>query len=192
MIIMKETWIRKHRVNLVNFIAALIGLVVANIIMFEKLQLAMNSSYQTSCSFNPLISCSPVMSSPQAAAFFGFPNPLLGIMGFSVLTFFFFLKFFTEPPRWMNWVAFGGTAGALVFCFWLATQALYVIGALCIYCCMVWVCVTFLFWFQMKSLLGKTFWWSALATNLGLVLTLTAFGFMVFFAFPQYWLSLLG
>lgn len=189
---MEKTWIRKNGVTLVGFIAAVIGLIAANVIMFEKLQLALNSNYQTSCSFNPLISCSPVMSSPQAAAFFGFPNPLLGIMGFSVLAFFFFLKFFTPLPKWVTWVAFAGTAGALTFCFWLATQALYVIGALCIYCCIVWVCVSFLFWFLLKSLLTGKIWWSGLATNIGLVVTLTVFVFMVFFAFPQYWLSLLN
>ena len=37
-----------------------------------------------SCSINPVLSCGSVMVTPQASAF-GFPNPLIGIVAFTVV-----------------------------------------------------------------------------------------------------------
>lgn len=171
---------------------ALVALIAAFTIMVEKLHLLSNPDYVTSCSVNAIISCSPVMSSEQAAAFFGIPNPLLGIAGFSVVTCIYFVSFFIKLPRFIWVINAIGIGLALIFCFWLATQALYVINAICIYCFIVWIMTSILFWYSLKPVLAGTrfddlqFW-----VKLGTVATIMAFLVMIFFAFSDYWLSLI-
>jgi uncharacterized membrane protein len=176
-----------------GFVAAVLGLVLASIILVEKLKLALNPDYVTSCSINPIVSCSPVMSSPQAAAFFDLPNPLIGLIGFSLVASLFFISFFVKLPRFL-WVANSvGVLLALVFCFWLATQALFVIQAICLYCCGVWLVVSVLTFFSLKPVLMGTKAEDFIPfTKIGMVVTVFAFVFMVFFAFQQFWLSLLS
>lgn len=175
-----------------GFSGALVALIAAFTIMVEKLHLLSTPGYVTSCSVNAIISCSPVMSSHQAAAFFGIPNPLLGIAGFSVVACVYFMSFFIKLPRFVWVINAIGTGLALIFCFWLATQALYVINAICIYCFIVWIMTTIIFWYSLKPVLEGTrfedlkFW-----MKLGAVATVMAFLCMIFFAFSDYWLSLI-
>lgn len=175
-----------------GFGAALVALISAFTIMVEKVHLLANSDYVTSCSVNAIISCSPVMSSPQASVFFGVPNPLLGIAGFSVVACLFFVSLFVKLPRFVWVINMVGSALALIFCFWLASQALYVINAICIYCFIVWIMMSVLFWFGVKPLLERTqahdlqFW-----LKLGVIVTILVFLVMIFFAFSDYWMSLL-
>lgn len=176
-----------------GFSGALVSLIAAFIIMVEKLHLLSTPGYVTSCSVNAIISCSPVMSSPQAAAFFGIPNPLLGIAGFSVVACTYFLSFFIKLPRFVWLINTVGTGLALIFCFWLATQALFVINAICIYCFIVWIMTTIIFWYSLKPMLAGTilddlkFW-----VKLGAIATVMVFLSMIFFAFSDYWMSLIS
>ncbi|HSS23447.1 MAG TPA: vitamin K epoxide reductase family protein, partial [Mycobacterium sp.] len=84
-------------------------------------------------------SCGSVMVTPQASLL-GFPNPLLGIVGFTVVVVTGVLAVTkVSLPQWY-WV--GLTVGTLVgaaFVHWLIFQSLYRIGALCPYCMVVWV-----------------------------------------------------
>lgn len=176
-----------------GFSGAFIALIAAFTITVEKFHLLVNPNYVTSCSVNAIISCSPVMSSPQAAAFFGIPNPLLGIAGFSVVACIYFMSFFMKLPRFVLVINAVGTGLALIFCFWLAIQALFVINAICVYCFIVWIMTTILFWYGLKPVLEGTrfedlqFW-----MKLGTVATVLAFLCMIFFAFSDYWLSLIS
>ncbi len=73
------------------------------------------------------------------ASLLGFPNPLVGIAGFTVAAVTGVLAVAKVPlPRWY-WVglAVGILTGA-VFVHWLIFQSLYRIGALCPYCMVVW------------------------------------------------------
>lgn len=175
-----------------GFSGALVALIAAFTIMVEKVHLLIDPDSVLSCSVNAIISCSPVMSSPQAAAFFGIPNPLLGIAGFSVVACIHFLSFFLKLPRFVWIINTVGTGLALVFCFWLATQALYAINALCLYCFIVWIMTTVIFWYSLKPVIEGTrfsdlqFW-----VKLGAVATVMTFLCMIFFAFSDYWLSLI-
>jgi uncharacterized membrane protein len=78
------------------------------------------------------------MVTPQAAAF-GFPNPLIGIIAFSVVVVSGVLAVAKVPlPRWY-WAGLAvGTTLGVVFIHWLIYQSLYTIGALCPYCMVVW------------------------------------------------------
>lgn len=175
-----------------GLVAAFIGFLASMIITVEKSILAENPDYVPSCSLNQVISCSPVMSSPQATFFGDIPNPLLGISGFSIVAFLFFISFFVKLPRFVWVINSIGTVLALVFCFWLATQALYVINAICVYCFIVWMMTSVLAWLSLKPLLEDTklhdfqFW-----IKLGMIITLSVFLIMIFFAFQEYWMSLL-
>jgi uncharacterized membrane protein len=74
------------------------------------------------------------------ASVLGFPNSLIGIAAFTVITVTGVLAVAKVVlPRWY-WV--GAAAGTLLgaaFVHWLIYQSLYRIGALCPYCMVVWV-----------------------------------------------------
>ena len=120
-------------------IAGVIGLFASMTLTVEKIRILLNPSYVPSCNINPIVSCGSVMVTPQASVL-GFPNPLLGIVGFTVVVVTGVLAVTkVSLPQWY-WV--GLTAGILVgavFVHWLIFQSLYRIGALCPYCMVVWV-----------------------------------------------------
>ncbi len=119
-------------------IAGVIGLVASATLMIEKVEMLKNPAYVPSCSINPVLSCGSVMVTPQASAF-AFPNPLMGVAGFSVVVVTGVLAVAkVRLPRWY-WVGLtGGVALGAVFVHWLIFQTLYRIGALCPYCMVVW------------------------------------------------------
>ncbi len=119
-------------------IAGVIGLAAALTLTIEKIELLIDPDYVPTCSINPVLSCGSVMITPQASVF-GFPNPLIGIVAFSVVVVTGVLAVAKVAlPRWY-WA--GLAAGALLgaaFVHWLIFQSLYRIGALCPYCMVVW------------------------------------------------------
>jgi uncharacterized membrane protein len=120
-------------------IAGVAGLIASATLTVEKIAILLNPSYVPSCNLNPIVSCGSVMTTPQASAL-GFPNSLIGIGAFTVVTLTGVLAVTKVPlPRWY-WVGmtFGILAGA-GFVHWLIFQSLYRIGALCPYCMVVWV-----------------------------------------------------
>ena len=119
-------------------IAGVVGLVAALTLTIEKIELLIDPAYVPSCSINPVLSCGSVMVTPQASVF-GFPNSLLGIVGFAVVLVTGVLAVGKVAlPRWY-WVGLAtGTLLATVFVHWLIFQSLYHIGALCPYCMVVW------------------------------------------------------
>jgi uncharacterized membrane protein len=119
-------------------IAGVIGLAASMTLTVEKIDLLSNPRYVPSCNINPILSCGSVMVTPQASVL-GFPNPLLGIIAFTVVVVTGALAAAKVLlPQWY-WIglAFGTLIGA-VFVHWLIFQSLYRIGALCPYCMVVW------------------------------------------------------
>jgi uncharacterized membrane protein len=119
-------------------IAGVIGLVASMTLTVEKIDILLNPSYVPSCNINPVLSCGSVMITPQASVL-GFPNPLLGLVGFAVVVVTGVLAVAkVSLPQWY-WI--GLTVGVLAgsaFVHWLIFQSLYRIGALCPYCMVVW------------------------------------------------------
>lgn len=119
-------------------IAGVIGLAASMALTVEKIDLLLDPSYVPSCNINPILSCGSVMVTPQASLL-GFPNPLLGLVAFTVVVVTGLLALTKVTlPQWY-WV--GLTVGLLVgavFVHWLIFQSLYRIGALCPYCMVVW------------------------------------------------------
>jgi uncharacterized membrane protein len=136
-------------------VGGVVGLAAAFTLTLEKLALLRDPSYVPTCSINPILSCGSVMTKPQAEAF-GFPNPLLGLVGFTiVITVGVALLGRARLPRWI-WLGLqaGVTFGA-VFVHWLIYQSLYVIGALCPYCMAVWAVTIPIFWYVTLDNLGS-------------------------------------
>ena len=133
-----------------------LGLLAAIELTIEKVRVLSDANYTPSCDINPVLSCGSVIITPQASAF-GFPNPILGIVGFSVvITLGVVLATGTVLPRWM-WL--GLNAGALLgfaFVQWLVWQSLYSIGALCPWCMVVWTVTAPIFvWVTMSNLSSR-------------------------------------
>lgn len=119
-------------------IAGVIGLIAASTLLIEKIALLQNPAYVPTCSINPVVSCGSVIVTPQAAVF-GPPNPLYGVIAFTLVLVTGVLAVGgVRLPRWY-WVGLmTGTAAGVVFVHWLIFQSLYRIGALCPYCMVVW------------------------------------------------------
>lgn len=147
---------RGHRaLGWVMVVAGAAGLVAALILSVEKYRLAVDPGYVPSCDLNPVVSCGSVMDTAQASAF-GIPNSLIGIAAFAVVvTVGVTMLAGFRPPGWV-WAGLqvGVTAG-MVFVLWLITQSLYVIGALCPYCMLVWLVTFTVFWFVTVATLDR-------------------------------------
>jgi uncharacterized membrane protein len=123
-----------------------VGLFGSVELLIQKINLLANPDYVLNCDINPVLSCGSVIITDQASAF-GFPNPILGVIGFTaVIAFGVFLLVNFEPPNWM-WIALQlGATLAMAFVIWLFIQSLYVIGALCPWCMVVWAVTIPIFW----------------------------------------------
>ena len=119
-------------------IAGVVGLAAALTLTIEKIEILINPDYVPSCSINPVLSCGSVMITPQASAF-GFPNPLIGIVSFTVVVVTGVLALAKVRCRAGTGRAWPpARCSASVFVHWLIFQSLYRIGALCPYCMVVW------------------------------------------------------
>lgn len=119
-------------------VAGAVGLAAALTLTIEKIEILINPDYVPSCSLNPVLSCGSVMITPQASAF-GFPNPLIGIVSFTIVVLTGVLALAKVAlPRWYWGGLAIGTLLGVGFIHWLIFQSLYRIGALCPYCMVVW------------------------------------------------------
>jgi uncharacterized membrane protein len=128
-------------------VAGAVGFVAAFVLAVERIALLKDPEYVPTCSFNPVLSCGSVMQTWQAEAL-GFPNPLIGIAAFAVVTTIgVVLLTGATLPRWF-WLGLEvGTFLGVVFVHWLIVQSLYSISALCPYCVVVWVVTIPIFWY---------------------------------------------
>lgn len=131
----------------IHAVGGVVGLLAAFTLLVEKVALLKDPSYVPSCSINPILSCGSVMNTDQASAF-GFPNPIIGVAGFAIVTTIGMGSL--AGARYRRWLWLGLQAGVIfgvVFVHWLFFQSLYRIGALCPYCMVIWVVTIPLFWY---------------------------------------------
>ncbi|MGW4232058.1 vitamin K epoxide reductase family protein [Streptomyces sp. NPDC004980] len=142
-----HTYVGAHRgFGLLLVITAVLGLLGSFVITVDKFELLADPGFVPACSLNPVLSCTDVMRSEQAAVF-GFPNPLIGLIAFGVVL--GTGAGLLAGARYRPWYWLGlnlGTLAGAVFCMWLMTQALYDIGALCLWCVLAWVATVLVFW----------------------------------------------
>lgn len=119
-------------------ITGLVGWLASGQLVLERLAVYADPNYVTSCDVNAFVSCGEVFKTWQASLF-GFPNPLLGIVAFSVvITTGAMLLAGATVAKWYWRSLQIGVAAGMVFTIWLWSQALFAIGILCIYCMVVW------------------------------------------------------
>ena len=128
-------------------IGGLLGTLAAFVLTVEKITLLTNSAYVPSCSLNPVLNCGSIMRTEQAAVF-GFPNPLIGLAVFPLVTATGAALLAGARLRRWYWLGLqaGVTLGAGFVC-WLIFQSLYRINALCPYCMVVWAVTIPMFWY---------------------------------------------
>lgn len=132
----REAPSRRYAIGLI--VGGLVGLLAAAILLIEKIALLEDPDRILTCDINPIISCGSVMTTDQAEAF-GFPNPLIGVVGFTVVVTIGVVLL--SGARLAPWILRGlgvGTTFGVVLVHWLMFQSLYRIGALCPYCMAVW------------------------------------------------------
>ena len=138
--------------------SGIIGILTSFLLVLDKIELLKNPNLELPCNINPLISCGPVINTWQASVFFGIPNPMFGIIGFSIVLTIGLLTLFNASPNQKFWKLFIiGISLATLFTHWLIFQSVFQIGALCLYCMITWAVVWPLFFFTIiKNIKEKT------------------------------------
>lgn len=122
----------------VMLIGGLLGLIAAFELTLEKFRVLSDADYVPNCDINPVLSCGSVIVTEQAEVF-GFPNPVMGLVGFTIVITLGVLTIAgIVLPRWVWWGLNVGALAGFVFVQWLVWQSLYSIGALCPWCMVVW------------------------------------------------------
>lgn len=128
-------------------VGGIIGGFSAGVLLVEKIHLLQNPGVQLGCDLNPIIACGSVINTPQASAF-GFPNPILGLIGFGALVAIGLgLLAGGKYKRWFWLLMQAGAIFGICFVTWLQFQSIYRIGALCPYCMVVWSVAIPIFWY---------------------------------------------
>ncbi|KQP27161.1 vitamin K epoxide reductase family protein [Aeromicrobium sp. Leaf272] len=126
-----------------------VGLAAAIILTIDKVKFltaeAAGESTALNCDLNAFVSCGGVINTDQASAF-GFPNPIIGIVGFTVvLTLGVLLASGVRLPGWI-WAGLQvGVLFGIGFVTWLQYQSIYEIEKLCPWCMVVWTMMIPLF-----------------------------------------------
>lgn len=117
------------------------------LLSIEVFQRLKNPAYVPVCNLNPILSCTSVADSAQSHAF-GFPNYFIGIAGYAaVAAIGAAMLAGARFKRWFWQLTELGLLFAFAFLTWLQFQTLYRIGALCIFCMIVWTANAPLFWY---------------------------------------------
>lgn len=133
-------------------VGSIVGLAASFLLMLDTITLIKNPQAELACNLNPFISCTSVATTWQSSIF-GFPNPLLGIMAFSMLLAIGIMLIFggsdssvfdkisgqnkARRPLWL--FVNLGTLAAMIFVAWFFFESVYSIGSLCLYCMIVWI-----------------------------------------------------
>lgn len=116
-----------------------IALTAAFLLTLDKIAILEDPQAQLSCNFSVLVGCSTNLGSWQGAIF-GFPNPLIGLLAWTVvITIGVAILAGARFARWF-WIGLNvGVTAALVFVIWLMGQSFFVLDVLCPWCMVTWV-----------------------------------------------------
>ncbi|HEX5448039.1 MAG TPA: vitamin K epoxide reductase family protein [Candidatus Saccharimonadales bacterium] len=129
---------------LVGGIIVTLAAIALSVEVFDRLK---NPSYVPVCNLNPILSCTNVADSNQAHAF-GLPNYFIGIAGYAAIaTIGVAMLAGAKFKKWFWQLVEVGMLFAFVFMSWLQFQTLYRIGALCLFCMVLWVWTAPMFWY---------------------------------------------
>ena len=124
---------------LIMLLASAVALLVSFILSADTLKMARNPGQKLNCDVNAVLSCSTVAQSWQAEIVkFGglsYPNAFFGIAAESVFVTIAVIGLARiVVPRWFAACTWLGGLAALAYSYWLTSQSLFVIQALCPWC----------------------------------------------------------
>lgn len=124
---------------LIMLLASAVALLVSFILSADTLKMARNPGQKLNCDVNAMLSCSTVAESWQAEivkfAGLNFPNAFFGIAAESVFVTIAVIGLAkVAMPRWFALCTWLGGLAALAYSYWLTTQSLFVINAMCPWC----------------------------------------------------------
>ncbi|MGF1646408.1 MAG: vitamin K epoxide reductase family protein [Kineosporiaceae bacterium] len=139
-----------------------LGLVAAADLNIERSLLLEDADYVPSCSFNILLDCGAVATSPQASLL-GFSNTILGIVAFSVVVALAGQLLTGGRLTRGVWLGLnGGLLAGVAFVHWLIYTSAVTLGTLCPWCMVVWAVTVPLFWYvTLRNLTAGAFGASA-------------------------------
>ncbi|MGI9083677.1 MAG: vitamin K epoxide reductase family protein [Aeromicrobium sp.] len=146
---LETEWDDHRSPHVLMTIAGAVGLAAAFVLTIDKFTLLQNKidgvESALSCDFSAFVSCGGVMDSPQAEAF-GFPNSLLGIIGFSIVMTLGVILWTGGGFGRFVWGGLQvGVLFGIGFVTWLQFQSIYRLDLLCPYCMVVWAVMIPLF-----------------------------------------------
>lgn len=122
----------------------IVGLIASFVLTVEEFHLLKDPNAVLNCSFNLVLNCATVMKTWQASVF-GFPNMLIGLMGFPMVIMIAMLGLAqVKLPRWFLIGANIGYVLWTLFAYWLFFSSVYVIQVLCPWCLIVTFSMTIL------------------------------------------------
>ena len=128
----------RRRTGLVLLLGGLIGWIASLQLQVGKEFLLANPGGSLSCDVNPFISCGNVMMTWQSSAL-GIPNMAIGLAGFAIMGAIGSLMVSgAQLPAWFRWARLGGMTFAFGYIHFLAISTIFVIGALCPWCLVIW------------------------------------------------------
>lgn len=128
-------------------VAGVIGLWAAFALTMDKFLLLENPAADLDCNLSVLVQCGVNLDSWQGELF-GFPNPILGLFGWTAtLVVGMSVLAGARFPRWY-WIVFNlGVLGALALVIFLIYSSIYVLGTLCPWCMLTWSVTIPTFWY---------------------------------------------
>ncbi|MFG3283993.1 vitamin K epoxide reductase family protein [Streptomyces sp. NPDC048111] len=143
---------------LLLLIGGLLGTLASTALTVDRVRALEDPAFSPGCDINAVLSCGDVMEAWQSDVL-GFPNTLLGIAAFAALAALgLALLAGAAFPRWLWFAVLGGVTAGFAFTVWLIGQCLYVIGALCPWCLLVWAVMIPLFWYVVREVAGPRSW----------------------------------
>lgn len=124
---------------LIMLLASAAALLASFVLSADTLELARHPESKLGCDINATLSCSAVAQSWQAEIVrFGglsYPNAFFGIAAESVFVTIAVIGIIrVAVPRWFATCTWLGGLAALAYSYWLTSQSLFVIHALCPWC----------------------------------------------------------
>ena len=139
-------------------VSSTLSLIASLVLSYDAIKLAETPDGKLACDINAVVSCGKVAKSWQSELL-GFPNSFLGLMlepvimtvaiaGLALVAF----------PRLFMRVAHIGYGLGLVFAFWLLSQSLFEINALCPWCLLVTISTVTVFSTITRIALMENIW----------------------------------
>ncbi len=127
-------------------VASVVGFFAAFRLTVDKVGTFTAPEVAPSCNLSVLVQCGKNLRSWQGSLF-GFPNPRLGIGGWTaVFVIAVLIIGGASFARWF-WIAMAlGMTAALAFVVWLIGESIFVLGTLCPWCMATWAVVIPSFW----------------------------------------------